>query len=59
MGQYGFMLLVVINNKKSEIKESGEKTAQYLTDKMEVPESSGDGGRHEKRSGEHIRPTPD
>jgi hypothetical protein len=38
MGQYGLMLLIVIDHEEPEIKQSSKKTARKLAGEMEVPE---------------------
>lgn len=45
MGQYRVMLLIMINHKKPEDKQPGEKTADHLAGKMKVPESPRNGTR--------------
>jgi hypothetical protein len=51
MRQNRLVLLIMINDKKAEVKESGEKTAQYLARGVEVPESSHEGARQKERRG--------
>jgi hypothetical protein len=49
MGQYRLMLLIVINHKKPEQKQSGQKTADNLAGQMEVPERPHNGTHQKKR----------
>ena len=58
MGQYRFMLLIVVNHEKAEHKESAEKAADELAGKVEVGESSRKGRRQEKRGRKNAPPTP-
>jgi hypothetical protein len=57
MGQYRLMLLIVIYDKKPEHQESGEKTTDDLTGKMEVEKRSRQRHGQQKPSREHTPPT--
>jgi hypothetical protein len=58
VGQYRQVLLVVINHKKPEHKQSGEKTADDPAGQMEIPDSPRQGGRQKKSSRKNAPPTP-
>jgi hypothetical protein len=57
-GQYRLMLLIVINHKKPEQQQPGQKTADNLAGQMEVPERPRNGTRQKKRRRENAPPTP-
>src|SRR5690348_11738695 len=58
MRQNRLVLLIMGKDKKTQIEESGQKTAEYLARGREVPESSHEGDRQKQRGGQKIRPTP-
>jgi hypothetical protein len=52
------MLLIVINHKKPEQKQPGQKTADNPAGQMEIPERPRNGARQKKRRRENAPPTP-
>ena len=57
-GQDGPMLLIVINDKKTENEQPGENTADHLSGPMKIPNRPRKGNRQEKRCRDNIPPTP-
>jgi hypothetical protein len=57
-GQYRLMLLIVINYKKPEQKQPGQKTADNPAGQMETPERPRSSTRQKKRRRKNAPPTP-
>ena len=59
VGQDRLVLLIMINHKKPQNQQSGEKTANDPDGQREVQERARKGCRQKKRRGENTPPTPD
>jgi len=58
VGQDRLVLLIMINHKEPENKQSGEKAADDFAGNVGTPQSPRKGQRQEQRSRKNVGPTP-